>query len=126
MRKSLLLSGLILAFAMWVQAQPYPQASATQPGADSGSSTTVQGCLSGSAGSYVLTASNGNTYMLTGETSGLKDHVGHEVSITGKVSGSSAPSASSTPGASSANTGAQSLEVQSMKHISASCTSTRK
>jgi len=94
-----------------------------------GSSTKVQGCLQGLAGSYTLTADSGTTYTLSGDTSGLKDHVGHEVAITGKTSGSSASSSSSASGASGAPTmsstgdAGQTLEVQSMKHISPTCKS---
>jgi hypothetical protein len=121
MHKSLLLSVLLLACATWLQAQAYPQSSATQ--ADAAGATTVQGCLSGSEGNYTLTADSGTTYTLTGDTAKLKDHVGHEVSITGKTSGSSASSASSA----SSSTGAgQTLEVTSMKHIAASCKSAAK
>src|SRR5215472_10294763 len=127
MRKPLLLSLLLLMSALWLQAQ----SSSSQTAGAAGSPTIVQGCLSGSAGSYTLTADNGTTYTLSGDTSGLKDHVGHEVQITGKTSGSSA---SSTSSASSASTGAagaagaagQTLEVQSMKHISPTCKSASK
>jgi hypothetical protein len=118
MRKSLLLAGLFLACVAWVQAQTAPQ-----PSSDSGSSTTVQGCLSGSEGNYTLTADSGTTYTLTGDTAKLKDHVGHEVSITGKASASSASSAAS---ATSSTGGGQSLEVTSMKHVATSCKSAAK
>ena len=78
---------------------------------------TVEGCLSGSEGNYTLTADNGTMYQLTGNTAEFKDHVGHEVQITGKTSGSSATS-SSTSTASQAT-----LEVKTMKHISKTCKS---
>jgi len=123
MRKPLLLSVLLLACCAWVQAQAYPQSSATQATGGTSGSTTVQGCLSGSAGNYTLTADNGTTYTLTGNTTELKDHVGHEVQITGKTASSSS-SASST---SEATAGAgQTLEVTSMKHLSKSCKSASK
>jgi hypothetical protein len=76
---------------------------------------TVQGCLAGSDGNYTLTADNGTTYQLAGNTAELKDHVGHEVQITGKTSGSNA--ASSSAGAAQQGV----LEVKSMKHISKTC-----
>jgi hypothetical protein len=125
MRKNLLLSLLLLASALWLQAQTYPQSSTA---GDTGG-TTVQGCLSGSSGSYTLTADDGATYTLTGNTTELKDHVGHEIQVTGKTSGSSASSSSSAASASgttSAGGAGQTLEVASMKHISKSCKSASK
>ncbi|HEY1272186.1 MAG TPA: DUF5818 domain-containing protein [Terriglobales bacterium] len=93
----------------------------------SGSSHTVQGCLSGSDGSFMLTDQSGTTYRLTGDTSKLSEHVGHEVKITGTTSagpaasGSSpSSSAGSTPGASE---GSQELQVSSVNHVAKSCTS---
>jgi hypothetical protein len=125
MRKSLLISVLLLACATWLQAQAYPQSSATQ--AAGGGTTTVQGCLSGAAGSYTLTADSGTTYALTGNTSELKDHVGHEVAITGKASAASASSSSSAASTTGAAAGgAQTLEVASMKHVATSCKSAAK
>ena len=127
MRKPLLLSVLLLACCAWVQAQAYPQSSATQATGGTSGSTTVQGCLSGSAGNYTLTADNGTTYTLTGNTTELKDHVGHEVQITGKTAASSASSSSSASSTSEATAEAgQTLVVTSMKHLSKSCKSASK
>jgi hypothetical protein len=39
--------------------------------------------LSSSNGNYILTDNKGNTHQLTGETSKLSAHVGHEVQIKG-------------------------------------------
>lgn len=90
----------------------------------SSSQTTVQGCLSHSGSGYTLTDKSGNTYQLTGNTSKLTEHIGHEVEIRGTTSGTSEPSgaaSSETAGAKSAT--GQQIEVSSVKHISETCTS---
>jgi hypothetical protein len=120
MYKTLMLLLVLLVSAAWLQAQAYPQAEPTQSTAGAAGHMTVEGCLSGSDGNYTLTADNGTTYQLTGNTAELKDHVGHEVQITGKTSSSSA--ASSSAGAAQQAT----LEVKSMKHISKTCKSAAK
>ena len=81
---------------------------------------TVQGCLSGSEGNYTLTGDNGTTYQLTGNTAELKDHVGHEVQITGSGPGSSSESGATASSSTSANS-PTTLEVKGMKHISKTC-----
>ena len=124
MYKRLTLAIVLLSSAVWLQAQAgYPQSDASQMGQTAGNAarqTMVQGCLQGSNGAYTLAADNGTTYQLTGDTSMLGEHVGHEVRISGMTasgSGSaSAPSAMS-PGASQPAT----LEVKSMKHVSKTC-----
>lgn len=87
------------------------------------SKTSIQGCLSGSAGNYTLTDQSGKTYKLEGETSKLSEHVGHDVELTGKESG---PSTESTATSSSASetTPSESLKfnVSKVKKISDTCT----
>lgn len=122
MRHLLLLSVLLLG-ATWAIAQNYP--SQTTP-SGTGGETTVQGCLSGSGGNYMLTAKSGKSFRLTGDTAKLSEHVGHEVKITGTVSSASAaPSAKSDRGMAGEESGSaqQSLEVSSVKHISKTCQS---
>lgn len=118
MYKKLMLLLVLLVSAAWLQAQAYPQSSPTQSTGDASGNMTVQGCLSGSDGNYTLTADNGTAYKLTGNTAELKDHVGHEVQITG------ATGAASDSSAASSSTGAgqpASLDVKSLKHISKTC-----
>lgn len=80
-----------------------------------GSKTTVEGCLSGSGGSYTLTGNNGTTYQLQGEDSQLSKHVGQEVKVSGMpASGGTAAAAGSS--------GAQSLQVSKVKKVSKTCT----
>ncbi len=86
---------------------------------------TVEGCLSGSSGSYTLTDKQGNTYQLTGDTAKLSDHVGHEVKVMG-TEGDAGASASTGAGGSSSSMGggaAHSLQVTSVKHVSKTCQS---
>src|SRR5215469_307211 len=134
MRKLLVLS-VLLQGAVWVAAQTSsssPSSSPAQPSTSPGQSSTsstpssssqsstsqstsssstsetkVEGCLSGSNGSYTLAAKDGTTYQLSGDTSKLSEHVGHDVQITGTTQASSS-SGSSSSGASSGQTSAAS------------------
>lgn len=117
MRQLLLLSVLVLGVT-WAVAQDAPATGQTGSQQASASQTTVVGCLSSSAGKYMLTDKQGNSIQLTGDTAKLADHVGHEVKITGVANSDSA--APSSTGAASAP---QSIEVTSMKHISKTCKS---
>jgi Protein of unknown function (DUF5818) len=132
MTRTILLALIVLASAAWVQAQSqYPQSSSSQSGTSGASGqTTVQGCLQGSSGSYSLTSDSGTTYQLQGDTSKLSKHVGHEVAITGNTSSSSAstPSGETSPSSTSAGASgsSQTLNVDSVKHISETCSKTGK
>jgi ABC-type phosphate transport system substrate-binding protein len=133
MRKLLLLVSVLLLGACWAVAQDTtnPNPSQTSPTAASSGqtssatasgATTVQGCLSGSSGNYTLSAKDGTSYQLTGDTAKLSDHVGHEVKITGTSSAASpngGGTATGTTGQASASS--QTLEVSSVKHIAKTC-----
>jgi len=125
MRQVLLLVSVLLLGLSWAVAQDssaapsssYPaQQSAGQRQSGASGQMTVEGCLSGSNGSFTLTDKNGMAYQLTGDTAKLSEHVGHEVKITGtsSASGSSASTSSAS---------GQTLQVTSMKHISKTCKS---
>ena len=124
MYKTLMLSLVLLASAAWLQAQAGGYSQPSQSSGSSSGQTMVQGCLQGSGGNYTLTADDGTMYQLTGNTSELSAHVGHEVQITGKTMASSGATSSSTstPGATQQAT----LDVKSMKHISKTCKSAAK
>src|SRR6185503_18835522 len=61
----------------------------------SASGNSIEGCLSGSAGNWTLTDQSGKTYQLSGDTSKLSDHVGHQIRVTGTDNSSSASNSSS-------------------------------
>lgn len=125
-----LLSISVLLFCLpFAAAQNSPaqsnQKSYNQTATDhNGAERSVEGCLSSSSGNYMLTSDSGKTYMLSGDTSKLEEHVGHEVMITGtRKSGES-----TTAGASGESTGTMSnqanmptIDVVSLKHISKTC-----
>ena len=120
----------VLFGASCAVAQNYPSQtnpSQTSPSqtetSNSGSQTTVQGCLSSSDGNYTLTDKSGNSFQLTGDVAKLTEHVGHEVKITGTLNSASASSGSG--GNTMGQTGASSqgvLEISSVKHIAKTCT----
>jgi hypothetical protein len=124
MYRKLMLAIVLLSTTAWLQAQAgYPQSGTNTPGAMS-HHASVEGCLQSSNGSYTLTADSGTVYQLTGDTSQLREHIGHEVRITGTMPESSATSTPSpaTPGPSQQTI----LAVQSVRHISKTCSSPAK
>ena len=109
---------------------------------NSGSETTIRGCLNSSGGGYTLTDASGTTYQLQGDTSKLSSHVNNEVEIKGTASGASgagaasstSPSASSTSPStgSSASTGSttgsaagQMFNVTKVKKVSGTCSTSK-
>jgi hypothetical protein len=75
--------------------------------------TSVTGCLAGSAAAYTLTDQTGKSYVLTGNTDDLAGHVGHQMEVTGQ----SPPS----PNTSQTASGTASFEVAGAKMISDQC-----
>ena len=72
MRKLCLLTAVLLLVSAWVVAQDSSQAAgaeASQTSSNAGETTTIEGCLSGSAGNYTLTDNSGKTYQLQGDSS---------------------------------------------------------
>jgi len=121
MRYLLMLSVLMLG-SCWAAAQYDSSQSNHSTPSGTGTETTVQGCLSGSNGSYTLTDKNGTSYQLAGDSAKLSEHIGHEVKVTG-TSSSASPNAGSASG-SMGQTGSSSqqpIEVSSIKHISKTC-----
>jgi hypothetical protein len=121
MRPMLFVSLLLLA-GSWATAQTssaQTDQGYNQSATSAGSQVTVQGCLSGSDGKYMLTDDQGKMYNLGGDTSKLADHVGHEVKITGTQG--AAETSGESSGAMSNHSNQPTLEVTSMKHISKTC-----
>jgi hypothetical protein len=116
-RLALTLSAL-LAFAMCARAQDNPSQSAK---GSSTNQTTVQGCLSRSSSGYTLTDRSGTPYQLSGDTSKLSDHVGHEVEIQGTTAVSGA--APSAPASVAKEAAPARIDVTDLKHIASTCTS---
>lgn len=173
MRKTSLITAILLLSAVWAVAQTSPSSSpqsttpdassqqqptspsstspSQQPAAPDASSTTTQttttqttqtssdsgnsieGCLNGSAGNWTLTDQSGKTYQLSGDTSKLSDHVGHQVRIMGTDNSSSASSSGSTgssPSSSATGAGASSgsqptFTVSKVKMISSTCSTSK-
>src|SRR5690348_2094395 len=122
--------------------QPAPDTTTTQTTTtqttqtSTDSSSSIEGCLNGSAGNWTLTDSTGKTWQLAGDTSKLSDHVGHQIRLMGtdnssSASGSSSPSSSnpsSSAGASGAGSasGTQStFTVNKVKMISSTCSTSK-
>jgi hypothetical protein len=110
--RHLVLFSVLLLGTSWAAAQTSP----SQGTSGSTGQETIKGCLSNSGGNYMLTDKNGKAFQLTGDTSKLSDHVGHEIKVTGTEG--SAP-ASSDSGAMTQAT--PTLEVSSFKHIAKTC-----
>jgi hypothetical protein len=118
------------------------QSSSTQAssGMKSGSETSIEGCLNGSAGSYTLTSSTGSTYQLTGSTDDLSQHLNQQVRVNGTpitVSASastnpseastSTPSSSTSSSTPSSSTSSQrSFTVSKVTKISDTCSTSNK
>jgi len=119
MTRTLLLALSLLVSVVCVPLKKkYRQRGSSQTGATASGQTTVEGCLQHSEGNYTLTDNSGTTYQLQGAASKLKEHVGHEVQITG----STMSGQTSTTGTQNAGT-QSSLTVESVKHISKTCKS---
>lgn len=80
--KWLLCLALVVVGSSWLVAQ-----SDTSSPKGKSETRTLSGCLSQGDNSkeFKLTASDGSTWDLTSKTVALADHVGHTVSVTGKV-----------------------------------------
>jgi hypothetical protein len=98
MRKSLLITFLLLVCATWVVAQGQGDptrhpGNAAQPQGAPGPST-IEGCLGGSAGNFTVTDKGGVTYGLqlpqSADASKLSQHIGEEVRVMGTMSGTGA------------------------------------
>jgi hypothetical protein len=113
-RKTLVLTLVLLVSAVWLQAQ--------DAGKTSGKTSeleTIEGCLQRSEGQYTLLDNTNTIHHLTGGASKLNPHIGHQVEITGK------------PGVRTLDTTAQGtastavvqpvIEVKSVKHVADTC-----
>ena len=125
MRWRVVLSVLVLALpyasATGWSAPPDPQTT----GSTSGRAITIQGCLSGGSGVYILTDSKVTSYQLTGDPSKLSGMVGREVVVSGSTSGAISASPSETSSATARSRSySQTIEVTTVKQISKTCRTT--
>jgi hypothetical protein len=110
---------LLTGAFVWAQQSPTPsqdqsQANQAQTTNDYGS-RSVQGCLSGSSGNYMLKQDDtGATVKVSGEDAKLLGHVGQEVSIVGVVTNGS--TATTAPGSAQPT-----IEVAQVTEIANSC-----
>jgi hypothetical protein len=70
------------------------------------SGNTVQGCLSGNSGSYMLTDATGVTYQLQGDDSQFSANANKEVEVMGTLGATASASSSNAPDATPAGSGA--------------------
>jgi hypothetical protein len=123
MKNAILTTFMLLVAAAWAIGQqpssqtPQNPSQKAQP-SSAGETTSVQGCLGRTDGSYALTDAAGKRYEVTGNTTTLGEHVGHEVQLKGTRSEPSTP-----PGAPAATTNRMEarIDVSSVKHISQTC-----
>jgi hypothetical protein len=92
---------------------------------NSGSETTIRGCLNSSGGGYTLTDASGTTYQLQGDTSKLASHVNNEVELKGTASGASSAGSSASAGSASGASGSQMFNVTKVKKVSSSCSTSK-
>jgi hypothetical protein len=85
--------------------------------------TSVRGCLKGSDGNYTLTDKSGTTYLLTGNTGSLQEHVGHKLALTGEVELKPAGTRASNETSSNPSepTSPKTFNVDSVKSVGAAC-----
>ena len=120
MKKTWMLTFTLLISAVWLQSQNPPAAGnpSDQP---TEHANTVQGCLRGSVGNFVLTGNLGTTYQILGNASQLGKHIGHEVQITGITSTSTWEADQDSGNRSTNSAQHQIIQLQDVKHVSNTC-----
>jgi hypothetical protein len=114
-RKTLMLTLVLMVSAVWLQAQDAAKTSGKASDLE-----TIEGCLQRSEGQYTLIDSTNTIHHLVGGASKLSHHIGHQVEITGKPG---VRTLDTTPqGAASAAVVQPIIEVKSVKHIAETCT----
>ena len=134
MRKLSLRAAILVLCSAWVLAQsgvtpPNQNPSSTSPSAQQPDTSqtatgrdTLEGCVGRSSDVFTLTDASGKTHRLTGDTSKVADHVGHQVRITGSES-PGAPGAATSGATSGVAGGANKFFVDTVTMIASSCPS---
>ena len=94
--------------------------SPTQAGTAAGTPTGTAGAATTPSASSSSSTAMGNSYVLNGRDSELKNHVGHKVEVTGTVDAKADMKSSSTAPASTMTANTK-LNVTSVKMISSDC-----
>jgi hypothetical protein len=95
--------------------------SPTTSAQSSGGKETFRGCLSKEGPEFYLTTlgANHERFELTGDTTKLAAHVGHEISVTGSVQNTGSTATGTMGGGNTSSTGT--LVMEKFHHISATC-----
>ena len=134
MQKLILVAVALMFTGLYAVAQSSPSPSDASGGMSGqvnahNSAMTVDGCLSGSAGTFTLRDKAGSIYNLTGDTSKLAAHVGQEVRVTAQANaGSSTPNSAGSAGTTASNgtsNALQTMHVSSLTKVSGSCSNTQ-
>lgn len=117
MKKAMLLSAAIMLCAGLALAQDTPSdgaagqngtTTATTTSTDqSASANTIQGCLMGTTGNYMLTDATGVSYKVQGDQSQLSTNVNKEVEVMGTLTSTASASATNNADASAPNAASQ-------------------
>lgn len=97
---------------------PAPQSA---PAGPHSTSRTVEGCLSGTAGNYVLTDNSGVNLQLQGDAAQLAKHVGKRVRITGTPTAKSGQVSEQDSRTETSNT----MLVASIESVAENCTASQ-
>lgn len=98
MRKAILLGATLMLSGALALAQDTTTTTSTTEN-NSAASNTVQGCLSGTSGNYMLTDATGAMYQVQGEESQLSANVNKQVEVTGTAGAKASASATNSPDA---------------------------
>jgi len=107
MKKAILLGAALMLCTALALAQDTPSSGASSQAGSSPSNSdqatasagtnTVQGCLTGTSGNYMLTDATGVMYQLTGDESQLSANVNKQVEVTGTAGAKASASATNSP-----------------------------
>ena len=129
MRKTLLLTLILLVFAAWAVAQQGAASPSAPTNTQSSQQATAgenitEGCLGGSGGNFTVTDKAGTTYQLqlppNADTAKLSQHVGQEVRVTGTSSPGSSSAAGPAPSAGTSSA-QSSINVTRMEKVADTC-----
>jgi len=105
--------------AAWTQAQQPSSTGYGSRGSSGSAQRTIEGCLQGSDGNYVVTEQSGRSYSLVGDVWKLTPYIGRQVSVSGTTYGAGATD--STIGAEATGNPLPILNVHGAKQVSAAC-----